>query len=244
MSTAAVLTAAGSGTRLGAAVPKALVELAGVPLVVRAAQGLALARCLSIVVITVPPHEVRGFTALFPAGYVPGTQLPAVIVPGGSTRQASVAAGLAALGADVDVVLVHDAARCLTPAALIRDVEAAVRAGHPAVVPALPVTDTVKRVGPADAAGAEPVEDTLDRGALRAVQTPQGFDRALLERAHAVGGARAADEQTAASDDAGLVEALGERVWVIPGHERAMKITTARDLALATVLLERSAPLT
>lgn len=205
----------------------------------RAAQGLALARCLSTVVVTVPPHEVRGFQALFVGGYVPGTRLAAVIVPGGPTRQASVAAGLAALGEDVDVVLVHDAARCLTPAALIRDVEAAVRSGHPAVVPALPVTDTVKRVGPADATGAEPVEDTLERGALRAVQTPQGFDRALLERAHAAGVGRASDEALAASDDAGLVEALGEPVWVVPGHERAMKITTPRDLALATLLLER-----
>lgn len=209
------------------------------PLVVRAAQGLALARCLSAVVVTVPPHAVRGFQALFVGGYVPGTHLAAVIVPGGSTRQASVAAGLAALDEDVDVVLVHDAARCLTPAALIRDVEAAVRSGHPAVVPALPVTDTVKRVGAADATGAEPVEETLARGALRAVQTPQGFDRALLERAHAAGVGRASDEALAASDDAGLVEALGEPVWIVRGHERAMKITTPRDLALATLLLER-----
>lgn len=210
---------------------------------VRAAQGLALARCLSTVVVTAPAHEVDAFRSLFPGGRVPGTDLPAVIVAGGSTRQASVAAGLAALPDDVDVVLVHDAARCLTPAAVVRDVEAAVRAGHPAVVPALPVADTIKRVGPADADGAEPVEDTLDRGALRAIQTPQGFDRSLLERAHAAGAVRAGDERASASDDAGLVEALGERVWVVPGHERALKITTARDMALASLLLAHS-PLT
>ncbi|TRW43232.1 2-C-methyl-D-erythritol 4-phosphate cytidylyltransferase [Georgenia yuyongxinii] len=241
MTTAAVLTAAGSGTRLGRAVPKALVELDGVPLVVRAALGLALARCLELVVVTVPPHEVRGFQALFPGGVVPGTRLAARIVPGGATRQASVAAGLAALPGDVDVVLVHDAARCLAPAALVRSVEAAVRQGHRAVVPALPVTDTIKAVGPADSSGAEPVTATMDRGALRAVQTPQGFDRTLLEAAHAAGAARAADEAVAASDDAGLVEALGEPVWVVPGHERAMKITTPRDIALAHLLVADTA---
>jgi 2-C-methyl-D-erythritol 4-phosphate cytidylyltransferase len=237
VTTAAVLTAAGSGTRLGRDLPKALVELAGVPLVVRAAQGLALAGCLELVVVTVPRHEVRGFQALFPDGYVPGTGLAARIVPGGSTRQASVAAGLEALPDDVDVVLVHDAARCLAPPELVRRVEAAVRAGHRAVVPALPVADTIKAVGPADTSGAEPVTATVERAALRAVQTPQGFDRALLGSAHAAGAARATDEAVAASDDAGLVEALGEPVWVVPGHERAMKITTPRDLALAHLLV-------
>lgn len=238
MSTAAILTAAGSGTRLGHHMPKALVELAGVPLVVRAARGLALAGCVGAVVVTVPPHEVRGFQALFAGARVPGTRLPAHIVPGGATRQASVAAGLAALEDDVDVVLVHDAARCLTPPEVVTRVEAAVRAGHRAVVPALPVNDTIKAVGAPDGSGAEPVTATVDRAALRAVQTPQGFDRALLEAAHAAGAARAGDEARAASDDAGLVEALGEAVWVVPGHDRALKITTPRDLALARVLLD------
>ena len=229
--------AAGSGTRLGRGMPKALVELAGVPLVVRAAQGLALARCLSAVVVTVPPHEVRGFQALFLGGRVPGTRLPATVVAGGATRQASVAAGLAALDRDVDVVLVHDAARCLTPPELVRAVEAAVRGGHRAVVPATPVTDTIKEVGAPDADGARPVRATLERANLRAVQTPQGFDRALLEAAHAAGAALAVDEAGAAPDDASLVEALGEPVWVVPGDDRAMKITTPRDLALAGMLV-------
>ncbi|MFH5824934.1 2-C-methyl-D-erythritol 4-phosphate cytidylyltransferase [Georgenia sp. AZ-5] len=241
MTTAAVLTAAGSGTRLGHRLPKGLVELAGVPLVVRAARGLERAGCLSAVVVTVPPHEVAGFRALFVGGRVPGTRLPAVVVPGGATRQASVAAGVAALDDDVDVVLVHDAARCLTPSELVRRVEAAVREGHRAVVPALPVSDTVKQVGAPDASGAEPVRATLDRAVLRAVQTPQGFDRELLEAAHAAGASRAGDETLAATDDAGLVEALGETVWVVPGHERAMKITTPRDLALARLLLDEPA---
>jgi len=237
VSSAAVLTAAGSGTRLGHAVPKGLVELDGEPLVVRAARCLARAGCLSAVVVTVPAVEQDVFVALFPGSTVPGTDVPVRVVPGGPTRQASVAAGLAALDPDVDVVLVHDAARCLTPPDLVRAVESAVRAGHRAVVPALPVTDTVKRVGTSGPDGAAPVLGTVDRADLRAVQTPQGFDRALLDAAHEAGSHRAGDEAVAVSDDAGLVEALGERVWVVPGDERALKITTPRDLALAALLL-------
>jgi 2-C-methyl-D-erythritol 4-phosphate cytidylyltransferase len=237
VSTAAVLTAAGSGTRLGHALPKGLVDLGGQPLVLRAAVGLARAGCLGTIVVTVPAAERDAFVALFPGGTVPGTAVPARVVAGGPTRQASVAAGLAALGDDVDVVLVHDAARCLTPPALVRAVEAAVRAGHRAVIPALPVTDTVKRVGDPGPDGAAPVVATVPRLDLRAVQTPQGFDRALLDAAHAAGAHRAGDEAAAVSDDAGLVEALGEPVWVVPGDERALKITTPRDLALAELLL-------
>jgi 2-C-methyl-D-erythritol 4-phosphate cytidylyltransferase len=131
---------------------------------------------------------------------------------------------------------VHDAARPLAPPSLIARVIEAVLDGHPAVVPGLPVTDTVKQVrtgGPV-----EPVLATVPRTDLRAVQTPQGFELALLLRAHATFAADAALEATAASDDAGLVERLGEPVWVVAGDERAAKITTPRDLAVATLLLE------
>ncbi|WP_052436557.1 IspD/TarI family cytidylyltransferase [Georgenia sp. SUBG003] len=217
--------------------PKGLVELDGEPLVVRAARSLALAGCLSAVVVTVPAAERDTFLALFPARTVPGTRVPVHVVSGGPTRQASVAAGLAVLGPEVDVVLVHDAARCLAPPELVRAVESAVRAGHRAVVPALPVTDTVKRVGTPGPDGAAPVLGTVDRADLRAVQTPQAFERSLLDAAHAAGSHRAGDEAVAVSDDAGLVEALGEPVWVVPGDERAMKVTTPRDLALAALLL-------
>ncbi|MDD9206898.1 2-C-methyl-D-erythritol 4-phosphate cytidylyltransferase [Georgenia sp. 10Sc9-8] len=238
MSTGAVLTAAGSGSRLGRPVPKALVELAGVPLVVRAAQNLAASGCVTVLVITVPGHVLDDFEVLFPGGRVPGHELPVRLVPGGATRQASVAAGLAALPAEVDVVLVHDAARCLAPPELAATVEAAVRGGRRAVVPALPVTDTIKQVDPARArSGAEPVTATVDRTALRAVQTPQGFLRAALADAHARGVDRGAAESTAASDDAGLAEAAGEQVWVVPGDLRALKVTTPTDLALAELLL-------
>ncbi len=256
MSVAAVLTAAGSGSRLGHTLPKALVPLGGEPLLRHAARRLLEARTsdgerVTTLVVTAPPDDVDTVRTLL--GHLGGD---VVVVPGGATRQASVAAALDALGArgpDVDVVLVHDAARPLVPPALVARVVEAVRAGHGAVVPGVPVTDTVKQVGdptrPAQSsvgstdAGPRvwPVVRTVPRGDLRAVQTPQGFRLDVLLRAHAHGAHVAHDEALAASDDAGLVELLGEPVWVVEGHEDAAKITTARDLAVAELLL-RAAP--
>lgn len=242
MSVAAVLVAAGSGSRLGQQLPKALVALGGEPIVARAARGLAaafagLGEPLAVLVVTAPPTHL---TAVSEAVERLGLPVPVVVVAGGATRQGSVAAALAALGPypDADVVLVHDAARPGVPAAVVERVVDAVRSGHAAVVPAVRVADTIKRVGPGTG-GAEPVLETVHREALRAVQTPQGFARALLERAHEAAAAHAADESVAASDDAGLVELLGEAVWVVAGDERAAKITTARDLAVAEALLGR-----
>ncbi|WP_448631261.1 IspD/TarI family cytidylyltransferase [Cellulomonas soli] len=180
-------------------------------------------------------------TVLDAAGLGAPGATPVTVVVGGASRQASVAAGLAVLPPEVDVVLVHDAARPFAPPQLTACVLEAVRAGHRAVVPGLPVTDTVKRVGAADALG-WPVEATVPREVLRAVQTPQGFDRALLDRAHGAASADADDESVAASDDAGLVERLGEPVWVVPGDERAGKVTTARDLAVAELLGDGASP--
>lgn len=161
------------------------------------------------------------------------------VVHGGATRQASVAAGLRMARPEDDVVLVHDAARPLVPPSLVRRVVEAVRSGHGAVVPGLPVTDTVKQVIPGP--GAELVVATPDRSLLRAVQTPQGFERDLLVRAHEAGAVRAAVERLAATDDAGLVEALGEKVHIVPGDEAAFKITTERDLWLAELVLQEAA---
>ena len=150
---------------------------------------------------------------------------PVTVVAGGATRQESVAAALAAAPPDLSVVLVHDAARALTPPEVVERVAAAVRAGHPAVIPVLPVIDTIKAVDADDA-----VRATVDRAALRAVQTPQGFRRDVLAAAHA----NAVD---AATDDAGLVEALGVRVSCVPGSPHALKITQPFDLAVAELLL-------
>lgn len=115
------------------------------------------------------------------------------------------------------------------PSQLVAAVVSAVRAGHPAVVPGLPVADTIKAVDAADN-----VLTTLDRSALRAIQTPQGFDRAVLQAAHA-----AADLDTPATDDAGLVEGAGITVHVVPGHEEAFKVTRPIDLVLAEAVLAR-----
>ena len=253
----AVLTAAGSGARLGAGGPKALVEVDGVSLLRRAAMGLLGSGVVEYVVVTAPPDGVARFTAeldgLQPAGAVE------VVAGSAASRQASVSLGLrAALEArpDAEVVLVHDAARALTPPEVIRRVVEAVRAGHEAVVPAVPVTDTVKEVRvPAGADGGaqtgdgpqamgcglvEPVVGTPDRSVLRAVQTPQGFACHTLVAAHRDGAERAGDETRAASDDAGLVEAAGGRVVVVPGDPLAFKVTTPLDLALAEVLVRRA----
>lgn len=256
MSVVAVLTAAGSGIRLGHALPKALVPVRGEPLVVHAARRLLSATdadgpLVGLLVVTAPAEHVAAFTSALDAlpcrvsaAPVDGTPDPAdgptvVVVPGGATRQASVAAGLAVLPAGrpggSDVVLVHDAARPFAPPELVGRVVDAVRAGHAAVVPGLAVTDTIKRVGVGDR-GAEPVVGTVDRAELRAVQTPQGFTLGLLLRAHDEAARHADDETLAATDDAGLVERLGLPVWVVPGDERAAKITTARDLRVAELL--------
>ena len=245
----AVLTAAGSGSRLGAGVPKALVPVGGISLLRRAAAGLIASGAVSHVVVTAPAEEVDRFRAELaglPDGSVgssAGRRGEIEVVAGSPrSRQASVALGLAAALAAVpqaDVVIVHDAARALTPSEVTQRVVAAVRAGHEAVVPALPVTDTVKEVEARPAGEPEPVVGTPRRDRLRAVQTPQGFSTPVLVAAHRAGAERAGDEALAASDDAGLVEACGGSVVVVAGDERAMKVTTPMDLALAELLLER-----
>jgi 2-C-methyl-D-erythritol 4-phosphate cytidylyltransferase len=140
-----------------------------------------------------------------------------------------VAAALAAVPAGPEIVLVHDAARALTPPELVESVAAAVRCGHGGVIPVLPVVDTVKEVD-----AGERVLGTVDRAALRAVQTPQGFRRSVLTAAHEAAG----DPLT---DDAGLVEKLGVPVVCVPGSELALKITRPFDLALAEHLLATGA---
>ena len=245
----AVLTAAGSGSRLGAGVPKALVPVGGVSLLRRAAAGLIASGAVSHVVVTAPAEEVDRFRAELEglpdasAGAVAGRCGGIEVVAGSPrSRQASVALGLAAALAAVpqaDVVIVHDAARALTPPEVTQRVVAAVRAGHEAVVPALPVTDTVKEVEARREGEPEPVVGTPRRDRLRAVQTPQGFSTPVLVAAHRAGAERAGDEALAASDDAGLVEACGGSVVVVAGDERAMKVTTPMDLALAELLLEQ-----
>lgn len=224
MTVAALVPAAGLGERLGPGSPKALRLLGGVPLLVHAVHALASARSVGLVVVAAPPEGVDDVRRLFD-----GHELPAdvAVVAGGATRTASVALALAALPPEVDLVLVHDAARPLVPVDLVDAVVAAVRSGSPAVVPGLPLTDTVKEVDGAV------VVATLDRASLRAVQTPQGFRRDILVDAYA------RDAGMSVTDDAGLVERAGTAVLVIPGSAEAFKVTRPIDLLLAEALLGR-----
>jgi 2-C-methyl-D-erythritol 4-phosphate cytidylyltransferase len=218
---AAIIPAAGSGTRLGAELPKAFVDLNGLSLLTRSA--LAMSALVDVVIVSVSEEfleEARAHLAEI------DTELHIVI--GGADRQSSVANGLAVVPHDVDVVLVHDAARPLVPASVTRSVISAVRSGAQAVIPVLPVADTLKRV---DLRGS--VTETVDRTTLRRVQTPQGFSREILDQAYA-------DPTHSATDDAGLVEAMGVTIETVAGDELALKITTEHDLTIAR-LLERNA---
>ncbi|MEH1129247.1 2-C-methyl-D-erythritol 4-phosphate cytidylyltransferase [Micromonospora sp. CPCC 206061] len=216
---AVLIPAAGAGVRLGPGGPKALRLLGDEPLLVHAVRRVAAAPSVRTIVVAAPPAEVAAVRQLLaPVAAV-------TVVAGGVERQESVALALAAVPAGPEIILVHDAARALAPPELFESVAAAVRSGRPAVIPVLPVVDTVKEV---DADGV--VLGTVDRSALRAVQTPQGFRRAVLAAAHA----GAAGSLT---DDAGLVEKQGIPVTCVQGHEHALKITRPFDLAVATLLL-------
>jgi len=219
LTVAAILVAAGDGQRLGRGVPKAFCEVSGRTLLEHAAGRFAAHPDVRDLVIVAPVAMLQAAASLVPAAHV---------VAGGDTRQESVLRGLAALAADVDAVLVHDVARPFVPAAVISRVVAALAGGAAAVIPVVAVIDTMKRV---DAAGA--VTETVDRSSLRAVQTPQGFRRAVLAEAHA------ACDGSAVTDDAALVEARGVRVVVVDGADESFKITRPWDLALAQAMAAR-----
>ena len=220
---AVLVPAAGAGVRLGPGAPKALRLLAGEPLLVHAVRRIAAAPSVHTIVVAAPAADVHSVRAML------APVAPVTVVPGGAERQASVAAALAAVPAGPEIVLVHDAARALTPPELVESVAEAVRSGHDAVIPVLPVVDTIKEVD-----AGERVLGTVDRSALRAVQTPQGFRRSVLAAAHAAAG----DPLT---DDAGLVEKQGVPVVCVAGSELALKITRPFDLALAEHLLAAGA---
>jgi 2-C-methyl-D-erythritol 4-phosphate cytidylyltransferase len=230
--TAVVIPAAGRGVRLGPGGPKALRALGGVPMLIHAVRAMAASRAVSLVVVVAPPEGAAEVKSLLDVHALPD-RTDFVVVPGGGSRQESVRLGLEVLPPEYGIVLVHDAARPLVPVDTVDAVIEAVREGAVAVVPALPLADTVKEVEPAAAPGEpEPVLATPERARLRAVQTPQGFDRATLVRAHTT-------VTSAVTDDAGMVEELGEKVVVVPGHEEAFKVTRPLDLVLAEAVLAR-----
>jgi 2-C-methyl-D-erythritol 4-phosphate cytidylyltransferase len=216
-----IVAAAGSGLRLGADRPKALVPLGDRALVCWAVDALR-AGGVSDVVVAVPAEEYAAFAAVLP----PDVRL----VAGGETRTASVRAALEALSDPAhptpDVVLVHDAARPLTPPDVVARVLAALEGGARAVVPVLPVVDTTVVVGDGGV-----ITDAVPREPLRRVQTPQGFDRAMLVASYAAIDLVA--DAARFTDDAAVVRAAGIPVLTVEGDERAAKITVAHDLAMA-----------
>jgi len=221
-----IIVAAGSGSRLGAELPKAFVPLGNQSILQRALESvLDLSEPAQIVVVA--PREQVGL-AQDQVRAVAGAAIEyASVVDGGATRQSSVAAGLAALWPDIGVVLVHDAARPFAPTALFEAVIARVRASGHGVVPGLPVADTLKRM--ADDVALE----TVDRSVLSAIQTPQGFPRVELTAAYAA----ATEDYT---DDAAVFAAAGHTVRVLQGDALAFKITTPWDLRRAQSLVDPS----
>ena len=212
MSTWTVVVAAGSGTRFGG--DKQLADLSGMAVLARAVVSAAAASDGVVVVVSAKRRtEVSGVLSA-----VGGVE---AIVDGGATRSASVRCGLAAVPDDAGVVLVHDGARPLATPGLFRRVADAVLAGADAVVPGVPVTDSLRTAG----------GGVVARDGVIAVQTPQGFNADSLRAAHAGGGE--------ASDDATLVEASGGTVVVVEGEPANLKITRPADLDLARLELER-----
>jgi 2-C-methyl-D-erythritol 4-phosphate cytidylyltransferase len=225
----ALVPAAGRGVRLGAGVPNALIPVHGESLLSRAVRGLLASDRVQHVVVTALSDDLETVRAeLKPWGRA------VHVVVGGADRTDSVRRALAEaerVAPKASVVLVHDAVRAFTPPSVIRDVVDAVEGGACAVVPVLPVADTIKQ---ADDTGV--VSATVDRSQLRSVQTPQGFTPDVLRQAYAAAG-------DATTDDAGLVQRLGRPVTTVPGHPHALKITTSFDLAIAAaVLAEEPAP--
>ncbi|QQE49610.1 2-C-methyl-D-erythritol 2,4-cyclodiphosphate synthase [Micrococcus luteus] len=255
MPTALVIAAAGAGTRLGAGLPKALAPLAdGRTLLHHCLASVAAARAaglaLDAVVVLTPPAGADAGRVAAEVDAGPRLDVPVHCVPGGAERADSVRAGLAAAShalADLAPagaprrVLVHDAARALTPPSVFGAVTAALETGAVAAVPGLPLTDTVKQVTPGRG-GVDVVAATPARAGLRAIQTPQGFDLDTLLAAHEAVRTDPTLDAAALTDDATVMEAAGHEVVVVTGDPAAFKVTAPADLDLARLELARRAP--
>lgn len=225
----AIVVAAGSGSRLGGDTPKALRPLAGRPLVSHSLAALAAGGVDRAVLVVAAGLQPDYETVLA------DSPIPVGCVIGGAQRQDSVRAGLDAIAGDPELagcrfVLVHDAARALVPADVVGRVIDALRQGAAGCIPVVPVVDTVRQL---TAEGSQ----TVDRSRLRAVQTPQGFRRDILERGHRV----AAEQGRQVTDDAAVVEALGEEIALVDGSPEALKVTEPLDLIVAEAIA-RSRP--
>lgn len=215
MRVASIIAAAGSGDRLGAKQPKALLQLGGSTLIDRAVD---LLRPVSDQIIVVAPStHLAMVTDQFDNDELVD------VVAGGSSRSLSIRNAISALAKEIDFVLIHDAARALTPSDVVQRVIDELKRGADGVIPVLPLADTVKEVM------GEKVVRTVDRTSLQRAQTPQGFKAKVIVDAHAA----AKRDGVEGTDDASLVERIGIKVGTVLGDERSFKITTPFDLEVA-----------
>ncbi|PQZ85968.1 bifunctional enzyme IspD/IspF [Arthrobacter sp. MYb227] len=232
--TAVIVVAAGAGTRLGYGIPKALVQLNGRSLLEHALDNIAESSNIDQVIVVLPPDDTE-LTRRCKAHRVNPH-----IVDGGATRNDSVQAGLSCLAPQTQAVLIHDAARCLTPGTVFDAVAQTLASGAKAVIPVLPVIDTIKSVAREPIGDYFYVNGTPARESLRAVQTPQGFHAPTLISAHEQATGWDAERAGRITDDAMLLEMLGERVTTIRGCDEALKITTPMDLIIAQAILAQT----
>ncbi|QGU01281.1 2-C-methyl-D-erythritol 4-phosphate cytidylyltransferase [Corynebacterium kalinowskii] len=229
----ALIAAAGKGTRLGAPVPKAFVTLRGKTLLERSIQAMINSAVVDDIIVLVSPDMEAYARELLTKRGLFDAEIPIRLVHGGGERADSIWQGLQALHDD-RVVLIHDAARALTPPGMIARVAREVLSGSDAVIPVVPVADTIKQVSGAV------VVDTPDRARLRAVQTPQGFDSAALKAVNAE--YFAGDFDFVPTDDASLMEWAGKEVVTVQGDPMAFKVTTPMDMILAQVITDDAEP--
>lgn len=223
MKVQAIVAAGGSGERMGTAIPKPLLPLSGIPVVIRTLLAFEVMPLVDTVILVVPPGRRVDYQAAVTSA---GLKKVKAVIPGGKTRTQSVREGLNALDTDADFVVVHDAVRPFVTVAMIGEgIAAAVE--EKAAIAVVPVKPTLKMVDPRRNTM---VAATLDRSLIREVQTPQVFERALLQRAYADG--------IEATDDSALVERLGVTVKVFPGSYRNIKITTPEDMLIAEAFMK------
>jgi 2-C-methyl-D-erythritol 4-phosphate cytidylyltransferase len=228
MKAAAIITAAGSGERMGGSIKKPYILLQGIPLLARTLQVFTQAPAIAELIVTVSPGQEDFCRQQVITGCA--TAKPVTVVAGGRRRQDSVRNGLAAVSESVDIIMIHDGARPFVTVPMINDALEATRRKR-ATTMAVPVKDTVTIVAKDTAL----IRQTLERDSLYLIQTPQTFERELICEAHR----RACAEGFAGTDDASLVERLGVPVTVIMGSYDNIKITTQEDLLFAEAILHR-----
>lgn len=228
--TAAIIPAAGSGSRIGTGIPKQFLELAGLPVLVRTLRVFLEHPAIHCIMLLLPQDHLESGKEQLLRFFTAEQQEKILYTAGGETRQHSVQNGVKALPASIERIFVHDGARPLVTAEIIDRCLAGIEE-HGAVIAAVPVTDTLKEVEEVD--DGKEIIGTVDRSGLWQAQTPQAMDLKLLERAYEY----AAATEFIGTDEASLLEHAGVSVSVVMGSEENIKITRPEDLRIAAALL-------